>query len=1313
MPFWTMLLTYVVTFLITELLRPKPELENAKPAGLGDFQVPTATEGRVIPIVFGRVNIKGPNVVWYGDLRTEEIEEEVQTGLFSSEDVTIGYEYYLGVQLALCRGPFTGPNDRLGNIRNDDSFVFGPDGPNSESRLDISSDSGTTFLIDVRNHFGEPDEPGQGGLRIPCTAYPGSQTQSTNGYLSGQQSPLPAYRGTMYIVFRQGWIGNSPNLRNFEFEVQRFPDGLLLATFQPGDEIVVQGANPMNVVYEILTDQEWGLNLTSSEIDVAGFRAAAATLAAEGNGFAWIWDRAREASEIIAQIEQQVDGVLVQDPLTGIFGFTLIRDDYTPGTLPLLDESNVISVDKFKRPSWNTTANVVSLQFNDRRKSFAVSYATAQDSANVDIQQKVNLSEIKYPGVKDATLANALCWRELRLLSSPVATGRLTVNRTQYELKPGDVRELTWDRLGLVRLPIRITRINRGNLLNGTITIDFSEDIFLASPGSFSDPSDTNWTPPVTDAVAPLDVRLIEIPYVLTNANLAGINTIQVQIGVLLVRGGTQEIGYKKFTTVADSPTIPGDPAEGDTLLPVRTNGTTPSGLLTAALDKGQTNGFQDAVGFSVDNPVNLERLADVNPSQLESLQNACMIDDEIILFSDVTDAGGGVFNIFNLIRGALDTVPADHADNARVYFFSYGTGLVNQTPESDITQIWKVRAQVFTSFNTIDFATTTVNQIETNGRAGRAYPPRDVQVNPGTPGGGYFPTDGGSPSMANIVGSLSIRWHGSDKFLQARATAWDDPHVVQEGGSGFRIRVIEDPGGADTVVLDVTGIPAGATEGAYNAIGFMDDTVTDLYQMEISSVNGNGESQVWTFGPYTVYGFGYKFDEKFGGDTNGVFLPKGSQPLTIDVIPGVTQTATITVTATGTFNSLDALTARISFLENGQTSGQHENYTVVGGGKTSITDYLIDLGDQIAADFDPVKVQVAVDQVTNVLTIQTSFGSLGGDIFIRPNDASLTEVQPAPGGLLGDQVVHFDLYDADPQTTPATELPAADALPSYNADAFQENVLDFSIKALTLATRDRIPRNGLEAQIRWGGREVSPGTQGVLRDLPLRDGEPNTPVAGYDSSLLGQFQRFADANPEIIRQVTWSRFDTVQAGGDSSPDRVGVEVWVRSNFELVAPQSYDTAPVNTIYDGAFGPLKLLGKNIAPPNPSSTANQTGILRLVFNLPIDDQYGQGGVVIGQEFRVNLEGNLFTETANAGDVTDNKFHDDIYARLKTSIDAFGGGSVYLCTLNLADRDVPGGATFVSSMNINKVSASNFTSFSASSSFGLELDVDITLT
>ena len=64
----------VVSYFISAALAPKPP--QPKSAALEDFDIPLAEQGRPIPVVFGTMLITGPNVLWYGDLRTTPIKSE-------------------------------------------------------------------------------------------------------------------------------------------------------------------------------------------------------------------------------------------------------------------------------------------------------------------------------------------------------------------------------------------------------------------------------------------------------------------------------------------------------------------------------------------------------------------------------------------------------------------------------------------------------------------------------------------------------------------------------------------------------------------------------------------------------------------------------------------------------------------------------------------------------------------------------------------------------------------------------------------------------------------------------------------------------------------------------------------------------------------------------------------------------------------------------------------------------------------------------------------------------------------------------------
>ena len=174
-----MLLLFVATTVISMLMRPK----NTGPlaSSLGDFQYPTAQEGRAIPVVFGTVKIAGGNTVWWGDLRVQPIKQKSNpllslglAGLFGGGGQTIGYKYFIGVQYALCQGEV----DALISIECDKKVL--------SYSSDVGSDPRVLYVNDPNIFGGTPT--GQGGLEGEIDFYRGTQTQDGNDYLSQKQT---------------------------------------------------------------------------------------------------------------------------------------------------------------------------------------------------------------------------------------------------------------------------------------------------------------------------------------------------------------------------------------------------------------------------------------------------------------------------------------------------------------------------------------------------------------------------------------------------------------------------------------------------------------------------------------------------------------------------------------------------------------------------------------------------------------------------------------------------------------------------------------------------------------------------------------------------------------------------------------------------------------------------------------------------------------------------------------------------------------------------------------------------------------------
>lgn len=64
----------LISSLVAAALAPKPP--KPKPATLAEFDVPTADNGRELPMHFGSPDDVAANVIWYGDLSTEAIKKK-------------------------------------------------------------------------------------------------------------------------------------------------------------------------------------------------------------------------------------------------------------------------------------------------------------------------------------------------------------------------------------------------------------------------------------------------------------------------------------------------------------------------------------------------------------------------------------------------------------------------------------------------------------------------------------------------------------------------------------------------------------------------------------------------------------------------------------------------------------------------------------------------------------------------------------------------------------------------------------------------------------------------------------------------------------------------------------------------------------------------------------------------------------------------------------------------------------------------------------------------------------------------------------
>ena len=169
----------IVDSWIVSSLMPGQRIEGAR---MDSLRVTSATEGVVIPRLYGRMRIGG-NIIWATDFR-EEVNTSRQGGGKGGgpKVTTTEYSYYASFAVALCEGPITG----IGRIWADGK------------PLDTSA--------------------------ITLRWYPGDEAQGADPFIVAKMgaAQTPAWRGTAYVVFEELLLTEFGNrLPQLSFELFR------------------------------------------------------------------------------------------------------------------------------------------------------------------------------------------------------------------------------------------------------------------------------------------------------------------------------------------------------------------------------------------------------------------------------------------------------------------------------------------------------------------------------------------------------------------------------------------------------------------------------------------------------------------------------------------------------------------------------------------------------------------------------------------------------------------------------------------------------------------------------------------------------------------------------------------------------------------------------------------------------------------------------------------------------------------------------------------------------------------------------------
>ena len=756
-----------------------------------------------------------------------------------SKQQTVGYRYRMGLHLALCQGPV----DAVQEIRMGERTAWG-----NADRAPLYRGHGLTRIrIYQPNLFGGDDR--EGGVVGDIDVLSGHRAQGKNDYLmSHLGSSLPAFRNVLSLVARKIlFASNNPYLKPWVVRVRRFTAGWQGDVWNEGNaevkvwddahgrEISI-GMNPAHILVQCLTDPHWGMGYP---IDTIGgsFWYAAGTLSGEGFGLNLIWTRQQSIERFIGQVLDHIGGILYTDPEQGTFELKLLRDDYRIDSLPQLGPDDIITMERFERVQWGELPNELSVVYTDWG-SGGDATVTVENLAAIQLQGGVINQRRDYPGVNHAPLAARLALRDLRALGSPLARIRLTVapsaikSAQERTLLPGDVCLLSWPRLAIERMVVRITGVDTGALGAPEWQVDALEDVFGMGATVLA-PEAARIEEPMLDPLPPSLVLGVEVPYWelarrLGRADLAFLTDTDTYIAALAASGGPGQLNWQLATGASDHDLSPGN---GEDYAPLLT--------LAVALPLSE----RDILSVPVAMANHPERLATFDYAYLVDANGQAR---EAVAVLAIDPLSGSV----DLARGMLDTTPQAHPAGTRLIGVGAWQAGDEDTRAPGETVFVGAIPRTGRAHGEARLA-DNARPLTLVGRQALPYPPGRVRLN-------------GQIEPTVVAGDLVIRWAHRDRRQQtAYLVHQDEGDIGPEPGVTYTVHIRDRAG---NVVHSATGL---------NDIGYRWDVARaaqdagvlgDQLSLSITAVRDGLESLQPQRRAVERTGYGFRYDHYYGG---------------------------------------------------------------------------------------------------------------------------------------------------------------------------------------------------------------------------------------------------------------------------------------------------------------------------------------------------------------------------------------------------------------------------------------------------------------
>ena len=615
---------------IASMSKGQVQGDEMAPATLDSFQVTQVTEGSIVPLIYGRVRTNS-NLIWFGNLQSEEITESIQGGKGGggSQDITVGYAYYLDLWHGIC----------LGKINLISLYV------NDKPRT-IEDLGGGTYAM-CTNYAAEHLSPlvdwppphwdeGAG----PATCDQGSYFAFNNGEGDFYPTTDPQYAnklpGVAHAFFERFYLGaNITFVPSIHWVVEKLVDSPL------NYADLTNGSNPAAIIYDLLFQG----GAIAGQMDLTSFQDAADYWYTKGMGLNISFTRRDEVQKHILKIRTYVDFSLYKNANNQYVLKAWKDSDVAAATL---DQEDFLSF-TFTRRSWHDTYNDFRANYVDDQLDYSKRTLRAMNMANYELLDYKKQKTIDLTAFRTKSIAEKRLWEIMKRDSYPEAQIKFSTNMSYANLNVGDVIEVNYTDYGVANAEFRIVQKDVPEADSNEIewaAVQLLEGLW---DDVYQDGGLVDWQAPSVTPLPMTHQKIFELPYNQTYGRspayivLAHRERQEDQCAVLWSPTGTDFNFLHLFKAWS----------------------------LRGTLDEAYTEdtvAIDDEIGLLFTPYKDTQDFANISREELFTRNRFALVNDEMMAFQYYAPEGANSYRLGGVIRGIYNTPVQTHGAGSEIW---------------------------------------------------------------------------------------------------------------------------------------------------------------------------------------------------------------------------------------------------------------------------------------------------------------------------------------------------------------------------------------------------------------------------------------------------------------------------------------------------------------------------------------------------------------------------------------------------------------------------------------------------------------------